>query len=232
MLNQKNIPGWRSHGVVFEASSASPNITVVGVGSSNQAFSITNVTLIELCSSDILWPPTETCLYNSSSPEKVVNGNFAYWDFRYPSQLSYWNTSAPGLTDNALVLPNGGNTVVDASNTVGVGFIGLNPRISQVLYGLDTSKSYSFSFWMGYRIGGSPVCNFTASLDDIVIFTVRPPASLVFQVQNATVTPTSSEQTLRLGYVCGANTGVLYKQNAKFTNEYLAIDDVSFLENS
>lgn len=226
-----NYYGWRSHGSTFEATSTNPNITVVGLAAgSQQPYNIGNITLIELCTPDQLWPPTTTCIHNASSPDRVFNGNFEYYDARYPSQLSYWDVYLPGPADNILALPSGGNTAIDASNTVGVLMSGIAPSMSQTLYNLDTTKPHNFSYAYA-QVTGLGGCNLTASLDGEVFYSAtRLPYSSAFVTDSAVVTPTSETMTLAIGIVCGPVTGALWGQNQKFTLQDLAIDDVSFVE--
>ena len=226
--------GWRSHASVFVATTSQPNITItVSPVGSPQWFSVEEITLIELCDGRIMWPPTETCDFDTTaSGELLLNGNFGLYDARYPSVISHWDVDLPGRTDNALILPKGGDPEGDTSNTAAIGLTGLNPAISQIIYGLDVAKEYVFSFSVSKLAGLSTNgdCELFASLDDDTFWRATNINSRVspFLVVTTSVFPSAPIQTLRFGIRCDRNTGFTYKEHDRFTQQYGAFDDFSF----
>lgn len=228
---------WRSHAGMFTARSTQPNITVQHIRSGNTlGWQVGDFTLIELCDSKVQWPPTETCIYDPSSPERILNGNFQYFDVHYPSQISYWDIEAPGRADNIVVLPISSNQDIDDSNTAGVGLHGLRPTMSQTLYGLDTAKEYEFgvsiSWSSGFGLGtASAGCNFTAALGEEVFWKYDGTAATATWVRySARVQPSAPMQKLMIGSQCAADTGLILKEGINVKTQYLRLDDVSFQE--
>lgn len=228
---------WRSHASVFQAQSAQPMITIQHVPSGGAAgWKVCNVTLIELCDKSMLWPPMSTCIYDPLSPERILNGDFQYYDTRYPSQISYWDTKTLGRSDNVLVLPAGGDQSVDNTNTAGVGMFGMQPSMSQTLYGLDATKEYEFGIsisWSNYFIGSATSgCNMTAALDDSIFWRYdgRSGMSATWMRYSARVQPLASTQKLTIGAQCAADTRPILIEFSKVYAQYLRLDDVSFQE--
>ena len=230
-------PSWRSHATVFKAASRQPNVTMMAdrppATAGPRGFSISNAMLIELCDANVIWPPTETCIYDSRAPERLLNGNFEHKDIRHPSQLSHWNISTPGRTDNVLSTTYGasGADVI----TGGVALAGLRPSISQVVYGLKTSRQYEFSFSMSSASGlAASICRLTATVDNRILYEINgPPATGSRWTRFSTVvTPEAEVQTLSIGIQCIGDTGRVWREYGMMGPEWIVIDEVSLLRSA
>lgn len=227
--------GFRSPGITFVAGSAQPNITIYyDGGGTKQLFWIRNVTLIPLCQADVQWPPTPVCPQSQACfEERVSNGGFGYYSSSYSSPFSYWNVQT-SLTDNVLSLPTGGNLGIDANNTVAVALFGINPRISQTLYNLDSTKVYNFSMSVAALYIATSYCNITASLDGNIFHssTDGTASAKNWVRQSSTVVPSSSSMLLEIGLTCLStiNNTFVYRQMSPYVPQYFKIDDVSLIE--